>query len=53
MFAKDPLKVLWFAVRGMLPKNKLRDQRMKMTKMFLGETNKYENLPLKTITVNG
>ena len=53
MFAKDPLKVLWFAVRGMLSKNKLRDQRMKMLKMFLGDTTKYANLPLKTITVNG
>lgn len=53
LFAKDPCKVLWFAVRGMLPKNKLRDQRMKMLKMFPNETNKYANLPLKTITING
>ncbi|MFA7285182.1 MAG: 50S ribosomal protein L13 [Candidatus Absconditabacterales bacterium] len=53
LFAKDPCKVLWFAVRGMLPKNKLRDQRMKMLKMFLGETTKYANLPLKTLTING
>ncbi|MEY3232687.1 MAG: ribosomal protein [Candidatus Parcubacteria bacterium] len=49
MFAKDPLKVLWFAVRGMLPKNKLRDSRMKMMKMFTGEMTKYQNLPLKEI----
>jgi large subunit ribosomal protein L13 len=49
MFAKDPFKVLWFAVRGMLPKNKIRDSRMKMVKMFLGEMTKYQNLPLKQI----
>lgn len=49
LFAKDPLKVLWFAVRGMLPKNKMRDSRMKMLKMFVGEMTKYQNLPLKEI----
>ena len=40
LFAKDPTKIIWFAVRGMLPKNKLRDQRMKMLKMFTGEMEK-------------
>lgn len=49
LFAKDPTKILWFAVRGMLPKNKLRDQRMKMLKMFTGEMTKYHDLPLKEI----
>lgn len=49
LFAKDPLKVLWFAVRGMLPRNKLRDSRMKMLKMFSWEMTKYHNLSLKEI----
>ena len=34
LIAKHPEKALWFAVKGMLPKNKLRDQKMKMVKMF-------------------
>ena len=29
MWEKDPLEVLKMAVRGMLPKNKLRDKRLK------------------------
>lgn len=49
LFAKDPLKILWFAVRGMLPRNKIRDSRMKMMKMFTGEMTKYHNLTLKEI----
>lgn len=49
LFTKDPLKVLWFAVRWMLPKNKQRDSRMKMLKMFIAEMTQYTNLPLKEI----
>jgi len=49
LFAKDPLKILWFAVRWMLPKNKIRDSRMKMLKMFAGSTHTYTHLPLKEI----
>jgi large subunit ribosomal protein L13 len=45
LFAKDPSKVLRYAVRGMLPKNKLRDPRMKRLKMFVGEGSaKYNHL---------
>jgi large subunit ribosomal protein L13 len=35
LMKKDPLKVLRYAVRGMLPKNKLRDPRMKRMKSFV------------------
>jgi large subunit ribosomal protein L13 len=31
---KDPIRVLKDAVRGMLPKNKLRDRRMKRFKII-------------------
>lgn len=34
MMQRDSTKVLWLAVRGMLPKNKLRQKRMKRLKMF-------------------
>lgn len=46
LFTKDPKKVLWYAVRGMLPKNKLRDQKMKMLKMFLWAEHTYNDLNL-------
>lgn len=44
LLQKKPTDPLWFAVRGMLPKNKLRDPRMKRLKMFTSTTNKYDNL---------
>ncbi len=37
LFEKDPRKVLWEAVWGMLPKNKLRKKRMKKLKILTGE----------------
>jgi large subunit ribosomal protein L13 len=40
---KNPSKALRFAVRGMLPKNKLRDARMKRLKLIKGTTTKYDN----------
>ncbi|HRX64260.1 MAG TPA: 50S ribosomal protein L13 [Candidatus Absconditabacterales bacterium] len=43
LLKKDPTKALWFAVRGMLPKNKLRDSRMKRLKLVVGTTTKYDN----------
>jgi len=36
--------VLKLAVRWMLPKNKLRDSRLKRMKLFVWTTNKYDNL---------
>ncbi len=43
LLKKDPTKALWFAVRGMLPKNKLRDSRMKRLKLVVWTTTKYDN----------
>ena len=40
---KDPTKAMWFAIRGMLPKNKLRAPRMKRVKIIKGTTTKYDN----------
>jgi large subunit ribosomal protein L13 len=34
---KDPTKVIYDAVAGMLPRNKLHDDRMKRLKVFAGE----------------
>jgi large subunit ribosomal protein L13 len=43
LIEKDPSKALWFAVRGMLPKNKLRDPRMKRLKLVVETTTQYDN----------
>ena len=43
LLRKNPTKALWFAVRWMLPKNKLRDCRMKRLKLIKGTTTKYDN----------
>ena len=40
---KDPTKALKMAVRGMLPKNKLRDQRIKRLKLVVWTTTRYDN----------
>ncbi len=44
LLQKKPTDPLWFAVRGMLPRNKLRDSRMKRLKLFTTSTNKYDAL---------
>lgn len=44
MLQKKSMDPLWFAVRGMLPKNKMRDKRMKRMKMFTTNTSKYDFL---------
>lgn len=46
LLKKNPEKVLWFAVRGMLPKNKLRASRMKRLKLSVGTTDKYNNFKM-------
>lgn len=38
MLERTPERVLWRAVRGMLPKNSLRTVRMSRLKLFVGET---------------
>ena len=40
---KDPIRVLKDAVRGMLPKNKLRDRRMKRFKIIAWTTTKFDH----------
>ncbi len=44
MLQKKSVDPLWYAVRGMLPKNKLRDSRMKRVKLFTTTTSKYDFL---------
>ncbi len=41
MMAKDPSRVIRLAVRGMLPKNKLRAERLKRLKIFNGYQHPY------------
>lgn len=40
---KDPRKVIELAVKGMLPKNKLRDRRMQRIKIFEHDKHPYED----------
>lgn len=42
-FAKDPVKVLELSVKGMLPKNKLRDPRLRRLKVFLDTNHIYQD----------
>ncbi len=44
LLQKYPEHAVWYAVRGMLPKNKLRKYRMKRLKVFAKDTNKYDYL---------
>lgn len=38
LFSKDPSKVLYLAVKGMLPKNKLRKKLLKRLKIYRDDT---------------
>lgn len=42
MMEKHPERALRYAVRGMLPKNKLRDRRLKRLKIFTGANTKFD-----------
>ncbi len=44
LLEKHPERAIYYAVRWMLPKNKLRDSRMKRLKIFVWESNKYDYL---------
>lgn len=46
LLQKKPEKALWFAVRWMLPKNKLRAPRMKRLKLHVGTVDKYDNFKM-------
>lgn len=41
LMEKDPRQVIVHAVKGMLPKNKLRDERLKRLKVFVDENHPY------------
>lgn len=43
MLEKDPKKIIELAVKGMLPKNKLRDPRMRRLKVFEGRDHPYQD----------
>jgi len=40
---KDPRKIIYHAVSGMLPQNKLRDKRLARLKIFVDEKHNYED----------
>jgi large subunit ribosomal protein L13 len=42
VIAEDPTKALVAAIRGMLPKNKLQEERMKRLKVYGGEAHNHE-----------
>jgi len=42
-FAKDPTKIIYQAVAGMLPKNKLQDGRLSRLKIFIEAKHDYED----------
>ena len=47
---RDPTKVIIHAVRGMLPENKLRDERLKRLKVYPGLDHAHE--PQKPVTID-
>jgi large subunit ribosomal protein L13 len=44
MIEKNPSKVIEQAVKNMLPKNRLRDQRLARLKIIVGDQHPYKNL---------
>jgi len=44
MIEKNPGKVIELAVKNMLPKNRLRDQRLARLKIIVGDQHPYKNL---------
>ncbi len=48
---KDPRKVLEHAVKGMLPKNKLRALMLKRLRLFVGAEHNYTDKKIKTINI--
>jgi large subunit ribosomal protein L13 len=52
MMKKKPLDVIYYAVRWMLPKNKLRDGRMKRLKVFLDNNTQYDHYKPKPLPIH-
>ena len=48
---KDPTEVLLHAIRGMLPVNKLRDERLKRLKIYAGAEHAHEAQKPQTISI--
>lgn len=48
---KDSTEVIFKAVRGMLPVNRLRDERLKRLKIYAGDEHKHDPQQPKTISV--
>ena len=46
MMEKDPRRIISMAVSGMLPKNKLRAERLKRLRVFVGENHDYKGKKL-------
>ena len=51
VMAKDPTKAIFLAVRGMLPVNKLRDERLKRLKIYAGPEHNHEAQKPEAISV--
>ncbi len=44
LLEKHPERAITYAVKGMIPKNKLRDKKLKRLKVFAEESSKYNHL---------
>lgn len=53
VMAKDATKPLFAAIRGMLPVNKLRDDRLKRLKIYAGAEHNHEAQKPEAISVKG
>jgi large subunit ribosomal protein L13 len=51
--AKDPRKIVEWAVKNMLPKNKLRNRRMRRLKVFSSVDHSYQDKFKKRVIKNG
>ena len=51
VMVKDPTKPLFAAIRGMLPVNKLRDERLKRLKIYAGAEHEHAAQKPETISV--
>ena len=51
MLEKHPLRVIEFAVKGMLPKNKQRKQRLKRMKAIVGTMHPYDQFAPKELSL--
>lgn len=52
VMGKSPKKILELAVRGMLPKNKLRKDFMKKLKLYAGESHPHEAQNPEALNIN-